>query len=209
MIGRLTALVILAAAIYAADSPKPIEAAEARFEQAVTLLPLQLRLDFRFQGADVLLERYPALAAKLVRAGLTEMREQKDVTPAASAIRTLAAVDADAAAALAPGMKIGARQGLIRELVDTHHPETAIQVFRATAKEFDAKTALPSDIWSFLNCVVAVAPASANLAADNYERIAKVVAARDFGDDPRNGMRASFSIGSTPIETKNAQIPSW
>jgi peroxiredoxin len=201
----LSALLVSGAALCAADASRPIEDAAARFENTVAKLPAALRTDFRFQGADALLAQYPTLAARLVRAQVDETRGEGRVALGSGAMRTLAALDPDAAAALAPRLEVAAKPGLIRALIDTKHPELAIKVFQSTADTFDAKNAPSIEIWQFLNGVLAISQVAKDLAAEQNERIAKIVAGRSFGEKPQNAISGTFSIDGKTIETDNAK----
>jgi hypothetical protein len=227
----LASLLIGTAFAWGARQTATVEEAANRAEQLAAQTTVTLRPAFRILAAQALKDRYPQLAEKFVRAALEDVRSRDTIDPELlSALATVAPEETIALLPhLKPGSNGIVINALLRSdqvrraaalyraslgngqprvdmialfrLLAKENPEEAKKLFADMMAAFSFEAATPNDLYSLINCAVAIAPVAPGLAADVYERVITLVSAPDY--EKKSGFSATFQIGSSKIITQN------
>ncbi len=229
---RLTALVLWAAILSAAD-PNAATDALARLQQKTATLPPAVAIDFRMLAAQSLQKTRPELASKLVAQILEELRRSKDLRLSRAAVKTLVELGPREAAAAIP---MESRAELVSAYLSARRPVEALAVFRellakdmapmaligplvgqlaqenaAEAKKLfidltgaiDPKTAPPDQAWRLLEASTAIAPTAPENAAAAAETLIRAASNPEYGRAVTIEVLARF--GQPPLAASNTR----
>jgi thiol-disulfide isomerase/thioredoxin len=231
---RLTALLLLAAALCSAEPTAALEAL-ARLEQKTANLPPALAVDFRMLAAQSLHKTHPDLAARLVEQTLEKLRRSTDVQPSRAAVRILAEMaPRDAASAiplqsradlvgvalsnkrpveaaalfrelLAKGMAPMALAGPIVGQLAREHQDDAVKLFVEITGAIDADSAPSDHVWRLLESAIAIAPIAPVNAAAAAESLLKAASSPDYGRPGTVDVVARFGPSQPPVTASNTR----
>ncbi len=84
-------------------------------------------------------------------------------------------------------------------------PDEAKKLFADMLARFSFEAARPNELYTLINCAVAIAPIAPGLAADVYDRIIASASAPDYGKNARPALSGTFQVGAAKIVTTNAR----
>ena len=209
--------------------------AAARLDNLMPQIPSMVGAEFRVLAAEALKERHPDLAAKFVYAALGVVKGRESIDPELLSDLTSVApeeaiellphlkLNADdvVISALLQADRVRQAATLYRASMQKEPVKFNVQIFKALGSESpeEAKTlfadmlsrfsyneATPLQLFSLINCAVAVAPFAPDLAADSLERILAIASPADYGKNLTGGnLGGTFKVGSSTLSTDNSR----
>jgi hypothetical protein len=128
---RLAMGCLLAAAVYAAETPADVRDAVQRLEQKAANAPAGLGIEFRVRAAQALSASWPELANELVSRCVARLRSGAGWRLTPDVMRALAIMDPDGAISVLPRMQVSYAGAVIDGLGRLHRIEDARSVYRA------------------------------------------------------------------------------
>lgn len=137
MFARILLTGLISTGLVCADTVPAITEAANRLEQLSAKAPAALRIEIRVMAAKALQNCGPNLARRFYNLAVDELRGSKDWQVGASVIEGLALIAPEDAISVLDDLPAGSSGDLIAALLQGHHIDTALSVYRRSLQHGD------------------------------------------------------------------------